>query len=98
MPMKEPEFIEAKEKLFGHFGQCIRLSPALKADLADKVAIIHFRKGDTVHDMGRVCRESFFIQRGLLRTYYALPIYTCRAGWCCRGGSWQSVKRTYRFR
>ena len=23
-----------------------------------------------MHDMGRVCRESFFIQQGLLRTYY----------------------------
>ena len=70
MPMKEPEFLEANEKLFGHFGQYIRLSPALRADLADRVAIIHFRKGDIVHDMGRVCRESFFIQQGLLRTYY----------------------------
>ena len=70
MPMKEPEFPEPQEKLFSHFSQYIRLSPALRADLADKVAVVHFRKGDTVHDMGRVCRESFFIQQGLLRTYY----------------------------
>ena len=68
--MKEPEFLESREKLFSHFSQYIRLSPALQADLADKIAIVHFRKGDTVHDTSRVCRESYFIRQGLLRTYY----------------------------
>lgn len=68
--MKEPEFFESREKLFSHFSQYIRLSPALQADLADKIAIVHFRKGDTVHDTSRVCRESYFIRQGLLRTYY----------------------------
>ena len=68
--MKEPEFFESREKLFSHFSQYIRLSLALQADLADKIAIVHFRKGDTVHDTSRVCRESYFIRQGLLRTYY----------------------------
>ena len=68
--MKEPEFFESRENLFSHFSQYIRLSPALQADLADKIAIVHFRKGDTVHDTSRVCRESYFIRQGLLRTYY----------------------------
>ena len=68
--MKEPEFFESRENLFSHFSQYIRLSPALQADLADKIAIVHFRKGGTVHDTSRVCRESYFIRQGLLRTYY----------------------------
>ncbi|WP_161787230.1 Crp/Fnr family transcriptional regulator [Hymenobacter sp. IS2118] len=68
--MKEPEVFDPREKLFSHFSQYIRLSPALTADLGSRVAIVHFRKGDTVHDTGRVCRESYFIQQGLLRTYY----------------------------
>ncbi len=68
--MKEPEISDPREKLFSHFSQYIRLSPALTADLGNKVTIVHFRKGDIVHDTGRVCRESFFIQEGLLRTYY----------------------------
>ena len=68
--MPEPELPNSTKKLLSHFSQYIRLSPALQADLVAKVAIVHFRKGATVHDMGRVCKESFFIRQGLLRTYY----------------------------
>ena len=70
MHMQEPERSHSENTLLSHFSQYIRLSPALQADLTNKVAVIRFRKGATVHDMGRVCKESFFIRQGLLRTYH----------------------------
>lgn len=31
---------------------------------------VTFRKGELVHDAGKVCTKSWFIQKGLFRTYY----------------------------
>jgi len=56
--------------LLAHFAQYITLSPTLQGELERRVQIIHFAKGDLVHSADRVCKASYFIQKGLLRTYY----------------------------
>lgn len=56
--------------LLSHFAQYIPLSPALQHELSQRVQVVHFDKGDLVHAADRICKASYFIQKGLLRTYY----------------------------
>lgn len=56
--------------LLAHFAQYIPLSPALQQELERRIQLVHFAKGDLVHSAERICKASYFIQKGLLRTYY----------------------------
>lgn len=58
------------DEVFKHFEKYIRLSDALRQELADRIVLQAFEKGDLVHDADKVCTKSFFIQKGLLRTYF----------------------------
>ena len=62
--------IEQKEKLFRHFEKYIKLNDELKVALIGKVSFVSFRKGDLVHDAHKICTKSYFIQKGLFRTYF----------------------------
>jgi CRP-like cAMP-binding protein len=46
------------------------LSERLKSELTNRVTVVHFNKGDLVHDADKVCTKSYFITKGLLRTYF----------------------------
>lgn len=46
------------------------MSESLKADLSERIFVKRFGKGDLVHDATRVCATSYFIQKGILRTYF----------------------------
>jgi CRP-like cAMP-binding protein len=56
--------------LFQHFEKYIKLNDTLKGELADRVHFKTFKKGELIHDADTVCTKSFFIQKGLLRTYF----------------------------
>lgn len=56
--------------LFQHFEKYIRLSDALRAEIADRVTFVHFKKGALIHDAATVCTRSYFIQKGLTRVYF----------------------------
>jgi CRP-like cAMP-binding protein len=62
--------IEPKDILFRHFEKYIRLNEALKNELAHRVHFKTFKKGTLVHHADNICRKSYFIQKGLLRTYF----------------------------
>jgi CRP-like cAMP-binding protein len=62
--------IEQQEKLFEHFEKYIRLSDDLKNALLDKVSFETFKKGDIVHNANTISTKSYFIQKGLFRTYF----------------------------
>lgn len=62
--------IENTEKLFSHFEKYIRLSDELKAALEERMHFTQFKKGELVHDADSVCTKSYFIQKGLFRTYF----------------------------
>ena len=64
------KIIEQKEKLFRHFEKYIKLNDELKVALISKVSFVSFRKGDLVHDAHKICTKSYFIQKGLFRTYF----------------------------
>lgn len=62
--------IQGKEILFGHFEEYIRLSDELRIALDEKITHVYFKKGEMVHDANKICTESYFIQKGLFRTYF----------------------------
>jgi len=62
--------IESKVILFQHFEKYIKLSDALKLALNKRVTFVSFKKGELVHDADKVCTKSYFIQKGLFRTYF----------------------------
>ena len=68
--LANPMTIESKTILFQHFEKYIKLSDDLKAALDQRVSFVSFKKGDLVHDADKVCTKSYFIQKGLFRTYF----------------------------
>jgi CRP-like cAMP-binding protein len=64
------KIIEQKETLFRHFEKYIKLNDELKIALIDKVSFVTFKKGEIVHNANNVCTKSYFIQKGLFRTYF----------------------------
>lgn len=61
---------EQLKEIFQHFEKYIQLSDTLKSELADRIVPITFKKGELVHNADTICKKSFFIQKGLLRTYF----------------------------
>ena len=62
--------METKDTLFRHFEKYIRLNDTLRSELAKRITLKTFKKGSLVHDANTVCTKSYFIQNGLLRTYF----------------------------
>jgi len=61
---------EDTHRIFAHFEQYIRLSDQLKSELAGRIEMVSFKKGELLHDARYVCTKSHFIQKGILRTYF----------------------------
>jgi CRP-like cAMP-binding protein len=62
--------IEQIEEIFKHFEKYIKLSNSLKSELANRIVFKTFKKGELVHHADTVCTKSYFIQKGLMRTYF----------------------------
>ncbi|RPD41467.1 Crp/Fnr family transcriptional regulator [Chitinophaga barathri] len=56
--------------LYQHFEQYIRLSPALREELENRVTVQSFKKGELLHDADKVCTRSYFIRKGLVRVFF----------------------------
>ena len=46
------------------------MSDTLKCELINRVCVVHFKKGELVHVADKICTKSYFIKKGLLRTYF----------------------------
>ncbi len=42
----------------------------MKSELANRISFKSFKKGELIHDAHTICTKSYFIQKGLLRTYF----------------------------
>lgn len=62
--------IEQKNELFRHFEKYIKLNDELKIALIAKISFVSFKKGEMVHNADKICTKSYFIQKGLFRTYF----------------------------
>lgn len=58
------------DSLLEHFASYITVSPALAAEITARVRIKAFSKGEMVHHARNICRESYFVQKGIMRLYF----------------------------
>jgi CRP-like cAMP-binding protein len=62
--------MEREKLLFPHFEKYIKLSDSLKHELSKRIHFKTFKKGELIHDANTICTKSYFIQKGLIRTYF----------------------------
>lgn len=62
--------IETTKNIFEHFETFITLSEKLKFELEKRIKHIVFKKGEMVLNANQICTESYFIKKGILRTYF----------------------------
>lgn len=58
------------DKIFAHFEKYIKLSDSLKTELSNRIEMVSFVKGEMVHNADSICTKSYFIQKGIFRTYF----------------------------
>ena len=46
------------------------MNDRLETELLRRVNTVHFKKGDLVIDANKICKKSYFVKQGLLRTYF----------------------------
>lgn len=68
--MQKLNNIETSETIFDHFEKYIRLSENLKSELIKRIKPIVFQKGELVLDANNICTKSYYINKGILRTYF----------------------------
>ena len=56
--------------LFQHFAQYIRLNDELKEEITRRMHSQTFKKGTLIHDADKICVQSYFIRKGLMRLYF----------------------------
>ena len=61
---------EKTKNLFAHFEKFIELSENLKTELSKRIHSQNFKKGTLVLDADQISQESYFINKGILRTYF----------------------------
>jgi CRP-like cAMP-binding protein len=61
---------ETTENIFAHFEKFIALSENLKSELSKRIKPIVFQKGELVLDANYISKKSYFINKGILRTYF----------------------------
>lgn len=62
--------IEATEDIFAHFEKFIKLSENLKSELSQRIYPVVFQKGELILDANNISKKSYFISKGILRTYF----------------------------
>ena len=62
--------IETIENIFTHFEEFITLSENLKSELSKRIKPEVFQKGELVLDANNISKKSYFINKGILRTYF----------------------------
>jgi CRP-like cAMP-binding protein len=89
--------IETKDALFQHFEKYIKLNDTLKSELAKRITFKTFKKGELVHDADRICTQSYFIQKGLMRVYF-LKDGKEISEYFPAEGEWSNSPRSFRTR
>lgn len=61
---------EPIDQVLQNFEQYIRLSDELREQLVERLHFQSFQKGEHIHHSSRICQKSFFVTKGLIRSYY----------------------------
>lgn len=58
------------DQFFIHFNQYIRVNEPLEKELLARIIHKEFKKGELIHSSENICSNSYFILKGLTRTFY----------------------------
>lgn len=61
---------EQADIIFRHFEKYIKLSDSLKQELVNRISFRSFKKGELLDDADKICTHSYFIESGIVRTYF----------------------------
>ncbi|WP_348711339.1 Crp/Fnr family transcriptional regulator [Tenacibaculum sp. 190524A05c] len=62
--------IKEIDYIYEHFETYIKLSEELKVELANRLELKTFTKGELILNANQICTESYFIREGIVRTYF----------------------------
>lgn len=82
------------EQVLEHFSRYIKLSEELKFEILNRIQVKSFKKGELVHDAEKICTHSYFIQRGILRTYFYKDGKEI-SEYFCSNGEWTNSPRSF---
>lgn len=85
---------DSADLLIRHFEKYIRVSTELRGALLDRLSYRAFKKGELVHDASVVCTRSYFIQKGLMRTYFLKDGKEISEYFCCEE-EWVNSPRSF---
>lgn len=83
--------------LLQHFQKYIPLSNTLQSEILNRVTFTTFKKGALIHDAAVVCTRSYFIQKGLTRTYFVKDGKEITEYFCAEN-EWVNSPRSLRTR
>lgn len=66
----------------------------LRQQLLDRISYVTFKKGEMVHRADTICTRSYFIQQGLLRTYFIKDGREISEYFCCEE-EWVNSPRSF---
>jgi CRP-like cAMP-binding protein len=84
-------------ELLHHFSKYIPLSDILRNEIIKRIKYQVFSKGELVHSANTVCTQSYFIQKGILRTYF-LKDGKEISEYFCSENEWTNSPRSFMFR
>ncbi|SFH09823.1 Crp/Fnr family transcriptional regulator [Pedobacter insulae] len=82
------------EQILEHFSRYIKLSDELTVEITKRIQIRSFKKGELVHDAEKVYNHSYFIQQGILRTYFYKEGKEV-SEYFCSNGEWTNSPRSF---
>lgn len=62
--------IDSKNEIIHHFEKFIKVSPALRIELLNRVSLVSFQKNDLIIDAKVTNTKSYYLLNGLTRTYF----------------------------
>ncbi len=84
-------------EIIQHFSRYIAVSDQLKNELINRIKFQSFKKGCLIHHADKICVESHFIQKGILRLYF-LKNGKQISEYFCGEGEWVNSPRSFMFR
>ena len=84
-------------EIIEHFSKYITVSNALKNEIINRIRFQSLKKGCLIHDADKICVESHFIHKGVLRLYFTKKEKEI-SEYFCGEGEWANSPRSFIFR
>ncbi|WP_130734187.1 Crp/Fnr family transcriptional regulator [Flavobacterium sp. J27] len=77
-----------------HFEEFIPLSESLRKELLDRIECKEFRKGELIHESHKICTTSYFIEKGLVRSFFLKDGKEITEFFCCEN-EWVNSPKSF---